>query len=121
MERVEELPGLEVVRDANDHFRNFFARFGGVPVEGDEEELRAMLQLEGVLRSVGALLAAGLSNSRTPEMQSEFREYRDNLRRLREELKRMEVSAHACRDRLFSREQHLQATRAWCAAARATH
>jgi hypothetical protein len=118
MERLEEISSLEHLRDANEDFRNFFARFGGLPVEGNEGELKAMLQIERTLLSVGALLESGLPSSKNNELQYELREYRENLLRLREELRRMEASATACRGRLFTREQHLQATRAWCAGAR---
>lgn len=120
MERLEEISSLDHLRDANEHFRNFFARFAGLPVEGNEEELKAMLQIEGTLRSVGALLQGGLPAAKNGELQRELGEYRENLLRLREELSRMEGSATACRSRLFSREQHLRATQAWCAIARST-
>ena len=120
MERIEGTSSLDVVRNANDRFRNFFARFAGLPVEGNEEELRAMLQIERTLRSVGALLESGIVNSKSAALRRELGEYRDNLLRLREELRRMESSATASRSRLFTREQHLNATRAWCAAARST-
>lgn len=120
MERIEEVSSLDVVRRANDGFRNFFARFAGLPVEGSEEELQAMLQIEGTLRSVGALLENGLASSKSADLHRELGEYRENLLRLRQELRRMESSATACRGRLFRREQHLRASRAWCAAARST-
>ncbi|HEY1731348.1 MAG TPA: hypothetical protein VGG15_06355 [Terriglobales bacterium] len=118
MERIDPLSGLNLLRDANDRFQNFFARFGGLAVEGNEEELRAMLQIERTLRSVGALLASGITGSKSGELQHELAAYRENLLRFRDELRRMEGSANACRSRLFSRDQHLQATRAWCATAR---
>lgn len=122
MERIEKMPSLDLLRNANDRFRNFFARFGGLPVEGNQEELEAMLQIERTLRSVGALLETGIpaSTSKNGELNRELAEHRENLLRLREELRRMESSATASRARLFTRERHLQATRAWCAAARST-
>jgi hypothetical protein len=118
MERLDEISGLNLLRDANERFRCFFARFVGLAVEGNEEELKAMLQIERTLQSVGALLGSGLPSSRNSELRRELGEYRQNLLLLRDELRRMEDSAVACRGRLFTREQHLQATRAWCAAAR---
>ncbi len=120
MERIAETSSLDLIRAANERFRNFFARFAGLPVEGSEEELRAMLQIERSLKSVGALLTRGIQASPAGDLQRELGEYRQNLLRLREELKRMESSATASRGRLFTREQHLQATRAWCDAARST-
>jgi hypothetical protein len=120
MERLEEISSLDHLHDANERFRNFFARFGGLPVEGNEEELKAMLQIERTLRSVGALLQIGLPAVKNSELQRELAEYRKNLLRLREELRRMEGSANACRGRLFTREQYLRATQAWCATARST-
>jgi hypothetical protein len=120
MERIEEISSLDRLRDANEGFRNFFARFGGLPVEGNEEELKAMLQIEHTLRSVGALLESGISTAKNSEIHRELAEYRENLLRFRDELRRMEGSAAASRARLFTREQHLRATRAWCATARST-
>jgi hypothetical protein len=120
MERLEEISGLGLIHDSNERLRNFFARFGGLPVEGKEEELKAMLQIERILRSVGALLESGIQAAKNSELHRELAEYRENLLRLREELRRMEGSATATRTRLFTREQHLQATRAWCATTRST-
>lgn len=117
MERIEKISSLDLLRDANERFRNFFARFGGLPVEGNEEELKAMLQIERTLRSVGVWLEGGIPAAKNGELHRELAEYRENLLRFREELRRMEGSANACRSRLFSRERHLRATRAWCAAA----
>jgi hypothetical protein len=120
MERLEKVSTLDHLRDANEDFRNFFARFGGLPVEGNDEELKAMLQIERTLRSVGALLHGDVLTAKNVDLNRELREYRENLLRLRDELRRMESSATACRSRLFTREQHLRATRAWCATARST-
>lgn len=120
MERLEEISNLEVLRNANERFRDFFARFGGLAVEGNQEELKAMLQIEHTLRSVGALIRSGLPAAANRALSRELGEYRENLLRLREELRKMESSATACRSRLSSREQHLRATQAWCAAARST-
>ncbi len=91
-----------------------------MPVEGNEEELKAMLQIERTLRSVGALFQSGLPSVRNGELRRELAEYRDNLLHLQQELRRMEESATSCRGRLFNREQHLRATQAWCATARST-
>ncbi len=118
MERINEVSNLDLLRDANEGFRNFFARFGGLPVEGNEEEVQAMFQIERTLRSVGTLLESGIQLAKNSELHRQLAEYRENLLRFREELRRMEGSANACRSRLASREQHLQATRAWCATAR---
>ena len=119
MARVAEVSSVELVRRANERFYVFFERFGGRPVEGTDDELQAMLEIERGLRSVGTVLEGGIENS-SGELHEELAEYRENLMRLREELRRMENSATATRDHLFTREQHLQATRAWCDAARAT-
>jgi hypothetical protein len=116
MERIEDISSLDHLRDANEGFRNFFARFGGLPVEGNEEELKAMLEIERTLRSVGRLLESGIAALKNSELHRELAEYRENLLRFREELHRMEGSATASRARLFTREQHHRATRAWCAA-----
>ena len=79
-----------------------------------------MLQIERTLRSVGVLLGQGLPISQNSELRRELAAYRENLIRLREELRRMESSATASRSRLSTREQHLRATRAWYGTARAT-
>lgn len=118
MERLDEISSLDHLRDANERFRNFFARFAGLPVEGNEEELKAMIQIERTLRSVGGLLDSGLPAVKSGELQRELAQYRENLLHLREELRRMENSATVCRGRLFTREQQLRATQAWCATAR---
>jgi hypothetical protein len=119
MARLEEASSVELVRSANQRFDDFFKRFGGMPVEGTQDELHAMLEIEGALRKVGTMLEGGLQDSGS-ELRHELAEYRENLLRLRQELRRMKNSATATRGRLFTREQHLQATRAWCDATRTT-
>jgi hypothetical protein len=119
MARLEEVSSFDLVRRANEAFYVFFERFAGMPVEGTEDELRAMLEIEQTLNSMGAALEGGMRNT-SNELHHELAEYRENLLRLRDELRRMENSATKTRGRLFTREQHLQATRAWCDAARST-
>ena len=84
------------------------------------EVVEAMLEVERVLRSVGTLLNRGLRASQDTAMRDEIGRYRENLLRLHRELSAMENSAIRSRARLFTREEHLQAAQAWCAAARST-
>lgn len=112
------LSALEVLRHANAHLGQFFARFSGAPVLGTNEEVGAMLQIERTLKSVGALLDQHSQQSADPEIREEFAKYRANLVRLLRELSAMQDSAASCRARLFARQKHLQAARASCAASR---
>ena len=116
----EAATGLELLRSANESFGRFFQHFAGIPVRGTAEEVEAMLEVERVLRSVGTLLNRGLRASQDTAMRDEIGRYRENLLRLHRELSAMENSAIRSRARLFTREEHLQAAQAWCAAARST-
>lgn len=124
MERIietgDDSANLELLRRANSSFARFFARFSGAPVLGTGEELQAMLQVEGTLKSVSRLLDGRLQKTSEPKVREELARYRVNLLRLREELAEMERSAAGCRDHLRDRRQHLHAAQAWCTAARAT-
>ena len=110
---------LNRLRRANDCLEKFFARFSGAPVLGTNEEVEALLQVEGALRSVRPLLRPSLEASQERQIQTEVVRYRANLLRLQRELAVMQDSASGTRARLFARQSHLQAARAWCAATRA--
>jgi hypothetical protein len=66
------------------------------------------------------LLDGRLQKSEDHEVRAELARYRENLVRLRRELATMEESAMGSRARLYSRQKHLHAAQAWCAASRAT-
>lgn len=120
MERMSEAAELDLLRSANDLFRRFFARFAGAAVQGSQEEVDAMLQLERTLESVGILLDRGVPRDCSPVLRAELGSYRENLLRLRRELASMQESAISSHGRLFVRREHLAATQAWCATARST-
>ena len=120
MERMNSEISLSLLRCANSDLQDFFARFSGAPVLGTHEEVEALMQVERALRSVGALLDGALEDSADQQMQEELASYRDNLLRLRRELAVMQDSAASCRSRLFTRQRHLHAAQAWCAASRTT-
>lgn len=120
MGRVETDDALELLRRANAQFGRFFESFSGAPVMGTEEEVAALLQVGRTLQSVDALLDGRLQTSEDHEVCEELVRYRKNLVRLRNELASMQESAAGCRARLYSRQKHLHAAQAWCAASRAT-
>jgi len=120
MERIDDYDRLQLLRRANERLGRFFARFSGAPVLGTQEEVEALLLVQGTLQSVGALLDGRLQSSRTVEVRDELALYRANLVRLRNELGVMQNAANSCRARLLARNKHLQAAQAWCAASRAT-
>lgn len=120
MESLEPSSSLELLRSANLRLQQFLVRFGGLPAEGTNEEVQEMQQIELALRSVGPVLHDGLPAPCDRELQHELELYRRNLLHLRRELAERSNSAQECRARLCSREQHLQAAQAWCAASRAT-
>jgi hypothetical protein len=120
MGRLDNNDGLELLRRANVQLERFFGRFAGAVVMGTDEEVDSLLQVERTLRSGGALLNEGLQESQDHEVRQELIRYRDNLVHLRNELARMQESAVGCRARLYTRQKHLHAAQAWCAASRAT-
>jgi hypothetical protein len=126
MQAESEMPGpgtpvgLDLLRNANETLHRFLAEFAGEAVQGTGKEVAAMLQLERTLQSVGRLLKGNLQASSDAGLRDEIAHYRDNLVRLRQELSALQTSASNCRARLFTREEHLHAARAWCAATRAT-
>jgi hypothetical protein len=117
---MNEQVSMELLRRANERFGRFFARFSGAPVLGTDEEVKALLQIEDTLHSVGVFLDGRLQRSQSPPVRDELARYRANLVRLRHELASMQSAALSCRERLASRQKNLQAAKAWCAASRAT-
>ncbi|HLI62434.1 MAG TPA: hypothetical protein VKV05_03465 [Terriglobales bacterium] len=120
MECLDERSGVELLRQANQCFGRFFARFSGAPVVGDDEEIKAMTEVENALRAVGPYLDGRLQRDSSTEVRQELSLYRDNLLRLRLELAAMESSALDARARLSVRQGHLKAAKEWCTASRAT-
>jgi hypothetical protein len=120
MERIDEQCSLELLRRANERFRRFFAHFSGAPVLGTDKEVKALLQIEQTLQSVGGFLDGRLQSNNHPQIIDELARYRANLVRLRHELAHMQNAAIGCRAQVASRQKHLQAARAWCAASRET-
>ncbi len=111
MERIAD--DLDRLRQANDELSRFFARFAGSPALGSDDEVEALLSMERTVREVGKLLDWDLLHSRDEHVRDELELYRQNLARLRRELSILQGSAIDCRARLFVRENHLQAARAW--------
>ncbi|MGA2902604.1 MAG: hypothetical protein ABSD98_02135 [Candidatus Korobacteraceae bacterium] len=120
MERIDDQASLQLLRRANERFGHFFRRFSGAPILGSEQEAEALLKLESALKSVDAFLDGRLQRSQAAQVRDELTRYRANLVRLRQELANMQSAAIGCRARLASRQKHLQAAKAWCAASRAT-
>jgi hypothetical protein len=120
MGRIDTNESLELLRRANGHLGRFFERFSGAPVMGADEEVAALFQLERALQLVGGLLDGRLRISGDQQVHQELAHYQENLVHLRNELARMQESAAGCRARLDSRQKHLHAAQAWCAASRAT-
>lgn len=120
MQRNDAATALDHLRCVNDTFRRFFAYFAGTPVRGTAEEVEAMLQVERTLQSVPRVLNGDLKGSQSAEVRDEIACYRENLLHLRRELSTMQDSASSARARLLTREEHLHAARAWCAATRST-
>jgi hypothetical protein len=118
--RVDPAASLDLLRSANETFRRFFEQFAGAPVRGTDEDVQAMLQVERTLRAVGRFLNGDGKAAQSDELREEIARYRENLLRLHQELSTMQRSAHSSRARLFTREEHLQAAQAWCAATRST-
>lgn len=119
MERISDQDDLALLHKANQTVSQYLARFSGVPVQGSDEEVRGLRQVERALKTVGSLLRRNVQQDPRQEIHRELAAYRENLLRLRQELGLMQDSATERRAGLFAREQHLQAARAWCAAARA--
>jgi len=119
MECINDSASLELLRQANTCFSDFFSRFPGAPAAGPGEELHALLQLHEFLESVGALLDGRLQSSSNPDVREALGCYRENLLRLRSELARMQECAMVRRASLDSRREHLCGAKAWCSLSRA--
>ena len=120
MERVNDGVSLELLHRANTCLTGFFARFSGAPPAEPDVELRALLQLNATLESVGALLDGRLQSTADPGVREALGCYRENLIRLRRELFARSESALARRASLDSRRAHLCGAKAWCVISRAT-
>lgn len=118
MECLETSTGLDALREANRSLRSFLAREAR-DVQGSDDDLNAMLEVERTLRMVGMQLDL-LRRSERADVRTELELYRDNLLRLRRHLGVMQVSATDCQARLFIRDKHLRAAQEWCAATRST-
>lgn len=118
MESLNEPAGVDLLKHANRSLREFLARDADA-VQGSEEDVSAMLDIERTLRTVGLQLNV-LQRSEHPDVHQQLELYRDNLLRLRRQLGVMQHSATECQARLFVREKHLRATQEWCAATRGT-
>ncbi len=119
MECISDGASLELLQRANSCFGRFFEQFAGVPVTGGDDELHALLQVQEMLESVGALLDGRLQSASKRDVREALGCYRENLVRLRRQLAIMQESAIARRARLDSRREHLDGAQAWCAVSRA--
>jgi hypothetical protein len=120
MERIDDQATFDLLRRANERFGSFFTRFSGAPVEGSDEEVEALLQVEQAMRSVGLFLDGSLQKNEAPAVREELARYRANLVRLQQELAGMQESAFACRARVANQRNHLRAAKEWCEASRTT-
>ncbi len=119
MERIDDNASLELLRRANSCFGRFFAQFATAPALGSDKELHALLQMQEMLESVGALLDGRLQGASSRDVREALGCYRENLIHLRHELAIMQEAALTRRALLDSRRQHLNGTIAWCAVSRA--
>jgi len=119
MECVNDSASLELLRRANACFGRFFEQFAGATTLGAEEELLALLQVQEMLESVGALLDGRLQYTSDRDVREALGCYRDNLIHLRRELAILQEVTIARRALLDSRRQHLDGAKAWCAVSRA--
>jgi len=113
-------PCLNVLLTANARLANFFDRFSGMPVQGTQQEVEALSQVELALHSVGNLLNQGVQQSNDKKVREELAKYGTHLLRLQRELAVMQGVAADCRARLSARQKHLQAAQAWCNASQAS-
>ncbi len=120
MERVKQNPHFDLLRQANASLVRFLDQPSAEVALGTDEEVETLLQLEKTLRSVGVLLAGGVQDTSNANIREELARYRANLVSLRRELSLMQERAIACRAKLCSRRDHLQAAKAWCTASRQT-
>src|SRR5271169_2400606 len=103
MECVNDGPSLELLRRANSCFERFFERFAGATALGSDQELHALLQVQQMLESVGALLDGRLQSASNPDVRRALGCYRENLIRLRRELAILQQTTIAHRALLDSR------------------
>ena len=114
MERIADTSSLDLIREANE------ASIISLPVlpacrwKAMKRNFEPCFEIERTLSSVGALLTRGITASPAGDLQRELGEYRRKPIAASRGIEKMESSATASRGRLFTREQHLQATRAWC-------
>ena len=118
MERIDDSANLELLRRANSCFGRFFDRSASAPALGSDEELRALIQMQEMLESVGALLDGRLQTASNRDVREALGCYRENLIHLRRELAIMQEATIARRVLLDSRRQHLYGAKAWCAVSR---
>jgi hypothetical protein len=119
MECVTDGANLELLRRANSCLGRFFEESAGATALGSDEEFRALLQVQQMLESVGALLDGRLQNASNPDVRRALGCYRENLIRLHRELAILQEATIAHRALLDSRRHHLYGAKAWCAASRA--
>jgi hypothetical protein len=118
MERIDDIADLELLEQANVSLARFLDCHSGEPVTGKEAEVEGLRRVERTLQSVGPFLHGQIQNCKSPETRKELARYRQNLVRLQDELTRLQNSALECQARVLARQKHLQASQAWCAAAR---
>jgi len=119
MERIDDGASLQLLRRANSCFGRFFDQFASAATLGSDEELLALLQIQEMLETVGALLDGRLQSASNRDVREALGCYRENLIHLRHELALMQEATIARRALLDSRRQHLYRTKAWCAVSRA--
>jgi hypothetical protein len=119
MECVTDGASLDLLRRANSCLGRFFQQFASATAVGSYEELRALLQMQEMLESVGVLLDGRLQSASNPDIREALRCYRQNLIRLRHELAILQEATIAHRALLDSRRDHVYGAKAWCAASRA--
>ncbi len=119
MECVSDNAKLELLQQANACLEHFFGWFAGTRATAADQELRALLQVQETLESVGALLDGRLQSACRRDVGEALGRYRENLVRLRCQLAIMQSAALTRRAGFDSHREHLHAAMAWCSASRA--
>jgi hypothetical protein len=92
---------LNLLRRANAHLERFFASCSHQITFDPDEELEVLLQVERILRSVGALLGKDLDQDNGLVTRKELARHQANLVRLRRELAGVRADAPGGLARLF--------------------
>lgn len=118
MERVMAFEELSILQHANHVILEFLGRYAGRPVQGTQQEVRALCEIEATVRSVGAILHAGQPSAMPQPVSAELTMYRENLTRLHNELACLQISASERLNGCEGRRDHLNGLQLWYRALR---